>query len=248
MNKKIKLRIAFIILFIFIIILSLINLFINHYKNNRLGKNIKKVTEDLNIYKEETISNINEKQEYKDENDIIIGLYIKNGNSFNLVEDIYECSFDAEDIMGLFYVIPSNEKTLVSSSYKSLYNEWIGKYENIADYKIGYNLSFEMKDGTKIDQIITNPKEAYLMYPKLQCYLYDDINLKPTDRYYHITDETFNDNTICSSIKLVGDVNSNDIVSDVTLTVYTYDGIQDFDENGKYRGNSKYEIKLRKEK
>ena len=86
------------------------------------------------------------------------------------------------------------------------------------------------------------------MYPKLQCYLYDDINLKPTDRYYHITDETFNDNTICSSIKLVGDVNSNDIVSDVTLTVYTYDGIQDFDENGKYRGNSKYEIKLRKEK
>ena len=36
------------------------------------------------------------------------------------------------------------------------------------------------------------------MYPKLQCYLYDDINLKPTDRYYHITDETFNDNTICA--------------------------------------------------
>ena len=35
-----------------------------------------------------------------------------------------------------------------------------------------------------------------------------------------------------------------DITSPIKFTVFTYNGLEDFDENNNYRGNSKYEINI----
>ena len=35
-----------------------------------------------------------------------------------------------------------------------------------------------------------------------------------------------------------------EIDGDIDVMVYTYDDFEDFDENGSYRGNSKYEINI----
>ena len=104
-----------------------------------------------------------------------------------------------------------------------------------------------MDDGEVIDQTILNPDHAYLMYPEIQFYLYDDINLIPGKRYYHVTHDDFNENTLCSSAKLVGDKRTPNIASDILLTAFTYDSEDDFEpETGKYRGNSYYTITIKR--
>lgn len=85
------------------------------------------------------------------------------------------------------------------------------------------------------------------MFPKVQCYLYDDINLIPGRPYYHITQDIMTEDRICSSIKLVGDKESKNIISPIELTVFTFDGEDDFTPiTRKYRGNNKYTIYIYK--
>ena len=57
-----------------------------------------------------------------------------------------------------------------------------------------------------------------------------------------------NDNTICSSIKLVGDKKTPNISSEIELTAFTYKSNDDFGTNGKYRGNSKYTVTIYRKK
>lgn len=187
-----------------------------------------------------------ESSTYIDTNPIKIGLYIARNGAKELVTEEYYTSFKAEGIMGIFYAVATGDEKISSSKYSTVWNEYWKKYNDYEKYKIGYNISFKMKDGTNVDQIILNPDDAYLMYPEIQFYLYDDINLKPGQRYYHVTKETVTDKTIYSSIKLVGDTETVNIDGDIALEVFTYDGKEDFDPNtGKYRGNSRYSITIK---
>ena len=76
-------------------------------------------------------------------------------------------------------------------------------------------------------------------------YLYDDIHQEDGAWYSHVTEEEFNENTILTSIKLTGSTLTNDINSDITLTVFTYDE-DDFDESNNYRGISKDTIIIKR--
>ena len=185
--------------------------------------------------------------EYVDNNPIVIGLYIKEGSYKKLVKDYY-CGWDPEEVLGIFYAVYTNEEKISGSNFNLVWKDYLNKYSDIDKYRIGYNLKFTMDDGEVIDQTILNPDHAYLMYPEIQCYLYDDINLVPGKRYYHVTSEEMSDKTICSSIKLVGDKRTPNIVSNIELTAFTYDSNDDFDSNGKYRGNSKYTITIYRKK
>ena len=75
----------------------------------------------------------------------------------------------------------------------------------------------------------------------------DDVNLVPGKPYYHITQDVMYDYTIASSIKLVGDIDSDKIEGPITLTAFCFDSEDDFDEEGNYRGNSKYTITITRE-
>ncbi len=181
---------------------------------------------------------------YEDKNEMKIGLYTDEGDKKKLVSDYY-CDFSAENIMGLFYAIPSDEETIPGYDFKEVFDSYYTKYEDYEKYKIGYNIKFTMEDGSVIDETILDPDDAYFMFPEVQFYLYDDINLIPGRSYYHITQDIMNDERICSSVKLVGDKRTKNIISPIELTVFTFDGKDDFDEiTKKYRGNSYYTIRI----
>lgn len=185
--------------------------------------------------------------EYVDDNTIKVGLYVQDGNYKKLVKDDYYCNWDPEEILGIFYAVYTNDDLISGNSFNTTWTKYLENYTDASKYRIGYNISFEMADGKIIDQRILNPDEAYLMYPEIQFYLYDDINLVPGKRYYHVTSEEMNENTICSSVKLVGDKKTPDIISQINLTVFTYDSDDDFDPNtGRYRGNSSYTINIKR--
>lgn len=238
--KKVLIPIS--ILFVLTVILILAhNLFI---KTDNIDEN-----KDINvdIYNNTNIDNRNnEISKYVDTNPVKIGLYIKKNGYFELVEK-HKNSWKAENVIGQFYIFPTLDKKIYGSNYKTIWNNYIkdyGDYVSTNNLKTGFNISFKFKNDNniieEINQNILTPKDAYLMFPKLMFFIYDDYNYISNVRYYHITNESMKSSTIVTSAKIVGDIKSINIVSDITLTAFTYDTDNDFNEVNKYRGNSYY--------
>ena len=194
MKKK---TIPFLIILTIVISIIYTTILINKNKNEKknIDENIE--IENTEIEIEETI----EEPKYKDENQVPISLYIEQGDQLVKISE-YSCDWSPENVLNLFYAIPSTEESISS-----------------------YNFTF----------------------PKVMTYLYDDVNLVPGKPYYHITQDVMYDYTIASSIKLVGDVDSDKIEGPITLTAFCFDSEDDFDEEGNYRGNSKYTITITRE-
>lgn len=250
MKKKYILILLFIIIFIILgIFASLYVIDHNRMKNNEpvlfstWGKSyapVEEVVEETPPVVEEPVI-----PEYVDENPVKLRIYVEEGNAKKLITE-YTCSWAPENVFDVFYAVPTQEETISNTDFDTLWKNYINTYPNPENYRIGYNLKFTLASGEIIDSQILNPDDAYYMFPKVMVFLYDDVNLVPGQRYYHITQDVMYDYTICSSIKLVGDVESHNIVSDIELTAFCFDGEDDFDpETGKYRGNSSYTITIK---
>ena len=201
------------------------------YKNAHVEEHNKKIEEtDINL-------NINDKEEkYIDDNPIIVGLY--NGN--NLITD-YEFNEQSMKDIGVFTTFFTNDEYLTNSN-KYTWMNYYNKYEtDISNYKIGYNIIFE-DNGTTYNKNILGPEAMYYFDPYLYIYLYDDINQLDGAWYSHVEENEVNENTIFSSIKLFQV--TDHFSSPIKLTVFTYDSNDDFDNEGNYRGNSKYTINI----
>lgn len=207
--------------------------------NNNLTEENLNETEKIH---EEKIEDEHKENIYVDNNPIKIGLYINSSSGKKLITE-YTSSWVAEEIMGMFYAIPTNEAIIKGTNFKTLWEKHWNEYTDIQNYRIGYNIKFTLNTGEVVDQIILNPDHAFLMFPKVQFYLYDDVNLIPGRRYYHVTQGEMNDKTQCTSVKIVGDKETKNIISPIELTVFTFDDQEDFDPiTGKYRGNSHYTV------
>lgn len=250
MKKKYIFILLFIIIFIILGIFTTLY-FIDHMKmkNNEpvlfstWGKSyspaLEIIEEETPVIEEPTIP------KYVDENPVKLGIYVQQGYEKKLITE-YTCSWAPENVFDVFYAVPTQEDTISNSNFDTLWKNYINKYPNPENYRIGYNIKFTLSSGEVIDSQILNPDDAYYMFPKVMVFLYDDVNLVPGQRYYHITQDVMYDYTICSSIKLVGDVESKNITSDIELTAFCFDTEDDFDpETGKYRGNSYYTITIR---
>ena len=226
--------IFFTILTICIVFLLFFKYKLNNINNNNNNNN-NIVGENIQIYNESTVSDkLNETIE-KEKQKIDLGIYVEENGIKTLITS-HTTLWYPEEIMGVFYAIPSTDETLDKSiSFDKLWKEKISTYDNYSNLRIGYNISFTLNTGETIYRVILNPDDAYYMFPKVMVFLYDDVNLVPGKKYYHITQDEMNENTICSSIKLVGDKETKNIVSDINLTAFCYDSKDDFDKNtGKY--------------
>lgn len=248
MKKK---NILLIILIILILLAAFILYFLFDKKLNNKESNNDNLNNDIsnqeNTLESEEISDlpIEELNKYIDENPVKLGIYVQKGNTKQLIQNEYTCGWAPEEIMGLFFAVPTTEKSIPNTNFSTLWKEYINKYPNPEKYRIGYSIKFTLNTGEVIDRTILNPGDAYHMFPKVMVFLYDDVNFVSGQRYYHITDMT--DNTICSSIKLVGDVETKNIISDIELTAFSFDSKDDFDEeSNKYRGNSSYTITIKR--
>lgn len=192
--------------------------------------------ENNNDIKEEII-----KEEYVDNNPIKLGLYLYTGRYSNKEKlSTYETTFVSGSDIGSFEVFFTDEEVISGNSFKSLFNSYYDKYENIDNYKIGYNIEFTLNDGTVNKFNLLKP-DNYLYGDYFYTYLYDDVHVNDGEFYSHL--ESIDDNTLITSIKIYA-VDKIDDVKKIKLTVFTYDSDDDFDEDGNYRGISKYSIDI----
>ena len=246
MKKKI---IPFILLILIALIITGIYIKIKRYnKNNENTENIETTTEQEI---EETV--VEDEPKYIDENTVPISLYIEQGNNLVKITE-YSCDWSPENVLNLFYAVPSTEETISSYNFDTMWKEKIAEYPNGDKCRIGYEVSFDFKETNdegeevlkKYTYTLKCPDDTYYTFPKVMTYLYDDVNLVPGKAYYHITQDVMYDYTIASSIKLVGDVDSYKIEGPITLKAFCFDTEDDFDEEGHYRGNSSYTITINK--
>lgn len=214
--------------------------------NKQKGKDNYKENVEIYTPSEEKIEIEEKEPEYKDDNNVPISLYIEQGDELVKITE-YSCDWSPENVLNLFYAIPSEEDSISSYNFDSMWKEKIAAYPNGDKCRIGYQVSFKYNDGQTYTYNLKCPDDTYFTFPKVMTYLYDDVNLVPGKAYYHITQDVMYDYTIASSIKLVGDVDSDKIDGPITLTAFCFDSEDDFDEDGNYRGNSKYSITITRE-
>ncbi|MEI7668302.1 MAG: hypothetical protein WCI62_04860, partial [Erysipelotrichaceae bacterium] len=90
-------------------------------------------------------------------------------------------------------------------------------------------------------------KDTTDLFSMIEVYIYDDVNQPIGQWYSHLLESQVTSKTLITSIKLHGCAGTKDIVSPITLTVFTYNGDEDFDPiTHKYRGNSSYSIVINK--
>lgn len=194
---------------------------------------------DIETNADDKIPEINEPViKYKDENSVKIGIYDKN----KLVKDFETNFMDDTDLL-FFDIFLTNEEYVDNNNTYTNYIKYYSNYENIQNVKTGFYITFEA-NGNVYEELILDSTKTFSLQPYIFVYLYDDIANVGKSFYSHIEPEQENENTIFSSIKLYLAENSNQITSPITLTAFTYDGMDDFDENNHYRGNSSYNIKI----
>ena len=187
------------------------------------------------IEKEEIKEEVIE-EKYVDNNPITIGIY---ENDISLVKEYKLEKVSGNETIFSFYY--TNEENLGNRRQKENWYKYFNRYQNINNYKIGFHFSFYVGED-KIEKTILKP-DTFAFEPYFYTYIYDDINQPDNTFYSHLEEKDVNDNTIFSAIKLFLRDTST-ITSPIEFTVFTYDDLEDFDENNNYRGNSKYTIKI----
>ena len=197
-------------------------------------KDTKKIKKE--IKKPETVEDV---PSYNDDNPIKIAFYENN-------EILKEYSTSASPMtdINVFSVLFTDDPQVNGNNYKILFNNYFEKYENKEKYKIGYYIKFNVGDKI-VEKTITDPTSTYSLAPYIYVYLYDDIHQPDGAWYSHVEEKDMKDDTLYTSIKLFMVENIKDVTSPITLEAFTYDSEDDFDNNGNYRGNSKYSIEIK---
>lgn len=214
------------------IILILLILFCSGCSHN---KNMDNYIED----KEEEVLD-----EYVDDNVIKLGLFLydNNYNNKERIEDTYFTSFSKYEDIGSFEVFLTDDRVVNGNNFKDVWNKYYNLYEDIANYKIGFNIKFILEDGTNFNGNFLKP-DIYKFSDYFYVYLYDDIHVEDGKFYSHL--EEVKEDTLLTSIKIYASLDI-DKVANIILSAFTYDGEEDFDSEGNYRGNSIYVIRIKR--
>ena len=216
-------------------IILIVLLFICGCEKEKPNMEVKTVKPD--IQKEEVVP------VYQDENTTPIGIYSLNGNSLNKLTKIQK-KFVIEDDIGVFQVYPSNEEfiSLTKSFADSYYEQWMN-YKKDTNLKVGFQIEFQINHEDVFFTIL-KPDDCMKRWEHLMTYLYDDYANRGKGFYSHIENNEYQDTTLFTAIKIQSSYQVSEITSPILLTVFTYDTEDDFNEEGKYRGNSFDTIKL----
>lgn len=219
-----------------IIILSLLLLTGCSIMNNNTNKVEETPVKDRKENEEDTIT-------YVDDNPIKLGLFLYDNNYHNkeVIKDAYYTDFINGTDIGSFEVFFTSDEIVDGNKFKDTWNKYYNMYDNIDNYKIGFNIKFMLNNGTSYEGNILEP-DIYKFGKYFYIYLYDDIHQVDGAFYSHL--ESMKDNTLITSIKLYA-VDGIDEVESIILNAFTYDSEEDFD-NDNYRGNSLYVIRIKR--
>lgn len=200
---------------------------------------------DNNIEENKEINKIENKEEiYQDENEVKLSIFLYDNNYSNKsrIEDTYYTDFISGTDIGSFEIFLTDDKIVDGTSFKSIWNKYYNNYSNIENHKIGFNIKFILNDGTNYNSNYLEPN-TYKFGEYFYTYLYDDIHQNDQAYYSHI--ENMTENTLLTSIKIYATDNIEK-VENIILSAFTYDSEDDFDEEGNYRGNSIYVIRIKR--
>ena len=195
------------------------------------------------------IENTNEedlplKDNYIDNNPVKVSIYAEDDNNYLVkVIDKYETTWEKKKDIVVLATLPTDISNPEQGYMPNLWPKYNEVYNDL-DYKVVWNVSFKLKDGTIINSNLFKPSDAESYYSFLEVYLYDDVNIPIGTWHSHLLDEDITDNTIMDSIKLTAGENYTEITGPITLTVFSYDTSDDFDENNNYRGKSLYKVEI----
>lgn len=187
---------------------------------------------------EEPISE-EETDTYVDDNPITVGIYLNINGTTTLVNH-YDSTWKLYTDITVLSAFYTQNQTLAANSIAGTFDTYKNNYTNIDNYRIGYYVKFTVSSGETIDKTILNIADSIMPNEYLQFYLYDDILHRNDSWYSHVTIDQWNTSTMLTSLKITCSTYYYQITSPIEVTVFTYDSTDDFDENGKYRGISKY--------
>lgn len=182
---------------------------------------------------------------YIDDNPITIGLYTRDRNTgYHFIEsDIYLPWNQYVDI-AVFKVLATHDTTINSWYMQDAFPTY-WDYEKYKGYKIGYNLTYTTDEGEFSWNILNPSDRMNYVFHLVQLYVYDDVSPAKGAWYDHLDDEEVTEGVLATSIKLCASTYIDTIHSPMKLTVFTYNGAEDFDpETGMYRGNSFHTINI----
>ena len=208
------------------------------------------INEDSSVKEDDTVIEDNNvideviEEEYADSNEVRLGLFLYDNNYRNKerIEDTYYADFVSGSDIGSFEVFLTDDSVIDGYSFKNAWYKYYNEYEDISNVKIGYNIKFILEDGTSYSGNYFEP-DTYRFGEYFYTYLYDDVNVEDGVMYSHL--ESIEDNTLITSIKIYA-VDGIDKVENIILSAFTYDGEDDFDEEGNYRGDSIYVIRIKR--
>lgn len=205
---------------------------------------VNSVEDNSETIEDSTFQDTVQEEDYIDDNPIKLGLFLYDNNYSNkkVLKDTYYTDFISGVDIGSFEVFFTDEEIINGASFKDTWNRYYNGYDDIDNYKVGFNIKFILSDGTNFSGNFLEP-DIYKFSEFFYVYLYDDINQKDGAYYTHL--ERMDDNTMITSIKIYA-VEGIDKVENFILSVFTYDDLNDFDEEGNYRGNSITAIRIKR--
>ncbi len=235
-----------IIVILICILLSLLFFAIkNNFKILNNAKIIDKKNQNQQTQNIELDMNQDLQNNYIDDNPVKVGLYTTVNSKRQIVKQ-YKNNWVKKKDIETFTTLFTTQETVSNGYLQNVFYEYYNKYENPSDYKIGYKIKFKIDNGEILEKTILSPKDTQSLYDYLETYLYNGPQKKIGQWYSHVTEEEYNEHTILASIKLTAGSKIEKIVSDIELTVFSYNGDDDFDEENNYRGSSSYTINIEK--
>ena len=183
--------------------------------------------------------------EYQDDNPVKISLYVDNtSGGLDKVDGEFKDKWRTKRDIVVFGSVFCEDDEIASDYFQNIWKNNAQKYDNYEMYKTGWHVRFSLLNGTEFDQMIFTPSDVDDFYDYLELYLYDSANQPIGTWYSHLTDNQMTENTVMTSLKLTAGSKWEEIDGEITVTVFTYNDEEDFDENGKYRGNSMSTVKV----
>ena len=146
--------------------------------------------------------------------------------------------------IGSFEVIASDEELLEGEFFGDIFGAAWTAFPDADSCKIGYTLRYTLDDGNEIKFTMLSPKHIeHTEY--IECWLYDDYHRKPHKFYSHLKPGSMKDETLITSIKLTAGKQIGH-VTDIWLTAFICDSLDDFDADRNYIGQTSCTIHILK--
>lgn len=174
-----------------------------------------------------------------------VGLYIhgEESGTHELVTK-YVSNWEKGKDIECFEAFTTHEQKISGSTFRNTWEPYWYSCSDADQYKIGYCLSFTLKNGDVCTKTIKSPSDTKEYFDYIELYIYDDVHQTPGVWYTHLSESDVNADTFMTSIKLTAGSKIAE-VKDIKLTAFVYISDKDFDSaTGKYTGNNSYEISV----